>query len=555
MSDAAHALRLARIDVLRSIRKHTDRGRGFTALFSVLMFALLVGAMTVGGGYLAARIGGALTNGLDAGPYTVVGAARGVVALFWLVAAVVFAVRAVGQRGTLTNAEGVLTTVTTREAFAGVLLSEYAYLLLWTLAPAAGVGVGVAAGTGVPSPVVAVPVAVAAAGSAAVAVGYTVGLLVRHLVTRLPFVARHKGALVVVVFLAYFLLLTSGALNRAFVVLFEPMQAAPTGWYADLLLSGTPGVTPSVARAVGSLILTAGLAALAVLVGPLVAARHWFSDPVLAGEPSSERTDDGVHESRVEHALTSLSTRATAALVVLAWRRAVRSPMKLLYAAYPLLFLAGVFANVLRTGRVPTFLPVVVSLFVVWAAGVVFTLNPLGDQGAALPSTLLTGVDGRQFVGAHVLAGGLVAVPLGTALTAIVAVLSPLDAGTAVALVAATPVVVVIESALAVGIGMAFPRFEAVDVTRSMKAVVPSGWAFALFSLHLFLTAGAAVIVYDLAIRTFVSAMLSFLLPFGITASPSELFAAAAVALVPLVVAPAASYRYAVRRYDGYRIE
>lgn len=163
--------------------------------------------------------------------------------------------------------------------------------------------------------------------------------------------------------------------------------------------------------------------------------------------------------------------------------------------------LAGLFADIVQSGQIPTCLPYAILLFGAWAAGVIFTLNPLGDQGAALVSTLLSDVDGRAFVRAHVLAGLVVAVPLGTIATAAVAYVSPLERQTVIALVIVAPLVMIISAILSIGIGMAVPKFEATNVTRSMKTVLPSMWAFVLFSLHLFATAGAAAVLYEPAVR------------------------------------------------------
>jgi hypothetical protein len=557
MSALGHALRLARIDVTRTRRKHTDwrGGSGGTSVVGALLYGVLVAVGTVGGGYAAVRAGRTLAGGdplagLEA--FTLVEVVRGVLALFWLMVTLVYALRAVGQRGTLTEPEGVLTVVPTRQALLGVLLAEYAYFLLWLLLPAVGVGAGLAVGAGAVWPAVAVPLGVAVAGVGSVGVGYVLGLSIRHVASRFSFVARHKGAIVLVVFVAYFVALSSGAWNELVVRLFEPMQGSPVGWYADLALLGTPSVEASVRNAAGAVALTAVLAAAVLVGGTRVAARHWFSDPVLAGErvlPDERDAAPGV-ERRLEPVLGS----GTAALVVLSWRRARRSPLRLLYAFYPLLLLAGLFADIVQSGRVPSYLPFAILLFAAWAAGVVFTLNPLGDQGAALASTLLSEVDGRTFVRAHLVAGLVVAVPLGTVATAVVTALSPLAGQPATALVAATPVVMVLSAVVSVGIGTAFPRFEATTVTRSMKTVLPSKWAFALFTLYLFLTAAAGTVVYDPVVRDVGAALLTWALPLGLRVSPDALDLVASAALVPLALAPVAAYRYAVRRFDRFTL-
>jgi len=555
MSALGHSVRLARIDVVRMWRKQRNFKGGSSSVAGMLVYAALVVGLSLGGGYAGYNVGQSLSASgtlLGMGGDALLEATRGVLALFWLVLTVVFVVRAVGQRGTLTRAEGILTVVPTGQALLGVLLAEYVYLLLWSLVPAVSLGAGLVVGAGTVWPVLAVPAGVALAGAASASIGYPLGLAVRHIASRFEFVARHKMAIVGVVFVGYFVALSTGALDRLMVQLFEPMQRTPLGWYADLLLVGTPGVPASAVNVGSAVALTLVLATLGVVVGTRLADRHWFSDPALAG--AEQETADEDTEPGIERRLAPVLGQASAALVILSWRRARRSPLKLLYAFYPLLVLAGLFANIVQSGEIPAYLPYAVLVFVAWAAGVIFTLNPLGDQGAALTSTLLSRVDGRVFVGAHVVAGLVVAVPLGTLATAVVAYLSPIDNRTALVLVAAAPVVMVVSAALSVGIGMAFPKFEATKVTQSMKTVLPSMWAFLLFTLYLFATAGAAAVVYEPLVGELVAALVSWALPFGLGVSAKTLTLIATVALVPLVLLPVASYRYATKRFDTYTL-
>ncbi len=568
MTALGHALRLARIDARRMFRKHTNRSRGLAAVAAVGFYLLIGLGVSVGGSYVAFRFGGdLLTGGGDVSPVTALDGARGLIGILWVVGLVVFVVRAVDGRGTLTNAEGVLTVVPEDEALVGLLLAEFAYGLLWLLVPAIGIGIGLALGTGALWPAVGVPLAIAALGATVVAVGYPLGVSIRHVVTRFPFVARNKNYAVAVVFVAYALATITGTLNELMGALFEPMQASPVGWYADLALLGLTDLPADPLRAGGAILLTGGLAVFGIVAGTAVARRHWFSDPALAGESDSEpgttvdsttgggaTTTVTARDGLVDR-LAPVFGRSTAALVVLAWRRAARAPLKLLYAAYPMLVLAGMGADVVQTGHVPTYLPVFVLVFVAWAAGVVFTLNPLGDQGAVLPTTLLSRVTGREFVRAHVLAALVVAVPFGVVVTAAIAIPSPLEPTTVAVLVAATPVVLAVVAGLSVGIGMAFPRFEEATVTKSMKTVIPSRTGFVLLTLHLFLTTTAAVVVYEPVVSEVGAALLTFLLPFGLSVSADLLYAASAVTLVPLVLSPIVSYRYAVRKYDGYTLD
>ncbi len=554
MSRLAHVRRLAAIDVRRMVRKHTERNRGVGSLVSTAMFVLLFAVTTLAGGYGAKLAGEALVAG-SLSDITANGIvqARGLVAVLGLILTVVIAVRAFGQRGTLTNAEGVLSIVPTREALVSVLVAESAYVLLWLAGPILGASVGLAVGTGTVWPVLSIPLAVGMIGVTGVAVGYPLGLGLRHVVTRFAFVARNKGALIVLAFVLYFAFVVSGSLNATIGALFEPLQTSPTGWFADLLFLGVPVVDVSPLRAAGAVGVLAVLGVLSVVAGTRFANAHWFSDPAVAGDSEPEPVEER-SEPAIERRLEPYVGLPTATLVALAWRRSIRAPIKLLYAAYPLFFAIGGIADIVQTGEVPSSLPVATLIFVTWAAGVIFTLNPLGDQGAGLPTALLSRVDGKRFVRAHLLASLLVALPVGITLTAAAALASPVETTTAVAVVLAAPVLMVVSSALSIGIGIAFPRFEAISIARSLKTVIPSTLAFILFSAHLLATTLSAVLVYDRPARSATAALLSWVLPFGLSVDAGTVYIASGMVLVALALAPIASYRYAVRRFDTYTV-
>jgi len=548
--------RLAWIDVLRMLRKHSDWRQG-SSILAVVMYAVLLVAGTATGAYAGYRLGGMLSGdgsvlGIEEVPLEVVG---GIAALLWLVVTVIFVVRAVGERGTLAQPEAVLTVVPTGEALLGGYVAESAYVAMWVLGPAVGAGAGMAVGTGSMAPMVAVPVAVLLAGWSTVAVGYPIGLTIRHVALRFPFVARHKSGVVVAAFVVYFVVLSAGALDAAMEAVFEPMQSSPMAWYADLAFLGTQGVDASPVQAVGAGAFSVVGAAAGVVAGTRVADAHWFSDPVLAGEePEESATVDGGGASSVEEWVEDVFGRRTGTLIVVSWRRVVRAPMKVLYAFFPVFFIAGMIAEIVQSGDVPAFFPYLVVVIAAWSAGVIFTLNPLGDQGAVLTSTLLSGVDGRTFVHAHLIAGLVVAIPIGTVLTGVLAVLSPVEVRTVVTLTAATPVLMVLAAVVSVGIGMAFPRFDEVNVTRSMTTVLPSRWAFVLFTAYLFLTAAAAAVAYEETVRDLGAALSSFVLPFGIDVAPDTLYSVSVVVLAVAVVAPVVAYRSAIRRFDGYTL-
>jgi ABC-2 type transport system permease protein len=551
-----HGLTLGRVDVRRILRTSVDRK---SQLLAYAALVLLFGGAGGYGAYLFGRdvgVGAALP--ID---YTTLEVARGGFALVWLFFAGIVVVRTVGTRGTLENDVGVLSIVPTREAVLGALVSEFALGLAYALPLLGVIAAGYSVGAGTYTFLVTAPVVAAALSATAVAVAYPVGLAIRHVVTRIEFVARHKGSFIVLAFAAYMALILSDVLGNVVVTLFEPLQAAPTAWFADLLLLGSPAGA-SAPRAALAVLLVPVLAAASVVAATRVADRHWFADPVLAGseeddadvDPNTDRHDDGLLR-RVEDALAGYVGRGTAAVTALAWKRAARAPLKLLYVAYPLLFAIGFIVEIVQTGEVPPPAPAAALLFVAWAGAVVFTLNPLGDQGSALPATVLSAVSGREFVGAHVLAGAIVTVPLGTVLVAALAVAVPLDPDALAAVVVGTPLSVLVGSLFAVGVGMAFPRYEAVNVTRSTKAVVPSLLAFLAYSLFLLLVVAAAGITYEPALEPLVAGVASWLLPFGLSVSGTTVGLAARVALVPLAVAPFASAWYAVRRFNAVTVD
>lgn len=542
-----HGLTLANVDVTRVVRTSIDKRIQFGT------FLLMAGGATLLLGYLSslfADSGGieSLAQGTSLSPVAI---GRSGVALLWLLATAMVVVRFVGVRGDLDNDVGILSRVPTREAVLGLVLSEVVLLLSWVTLPAVGIGVGYAVGGGTPVFVATLPLAMVLVAVGSVGLGVPVGLGVRHVATRIEFVVRYRSAIAVLGFVTYIALVATNTLGSVFATLFDPLSRVPIGWVADLSLAGTvPGTDPLRAAAVVPLVVAVATAGF--VAATAVARRHWFADPVLTGETESttERDTESGLFARAERALAGVVGQGTAAVAALAWRRAVRSPLKLLYVAYPLLGGIGFIGDIVRTGQVPAVAPPVALLFVTWAGAVVFTLNPLGDQGSALPATVLSRLGGRRFVLAHVLAGAVVAAPVGAVVVAGVGALSPLSTTVALGLAAVTPVAVLLAALFAVGVGTVFPRYDAVNITRSTEAVVPSLVAFAVFTAYLLGTATGATLSYEPALQAPVAGLLSFLLPFGLSVSAETIGLLAGGLVAVGVLAPLVSVRYAVRRFD-----
>lgn len=551
-----HSLIVAHLDLRRVTRKTLDRSRPWP----LVLYILMVGLATLGGGYLAYRAG---TDLRTDGPFAEIAAMpdlRGLVGIFWVVIVLgAFVVRSVGLRGSVDATGGLLAEVETRTVAVGLVVADVVYGLAWFGPPAVAIGLGFALGAENVASAVLAPVAAVAFVLGAVAVGLPAGIALRHAISRYAFIARFKNPLIILILGGYMAAIMTGLLNELMAVITDPMGRSPMGWFADLVLLGAPGLATSETNAVLVVVVSGLVFPFGLAVTVWLAGVHWFSDPVNLDpddhvvEPTA--TVVGSEAGPVEGLLERLFGRPRAALVVLAYRRTVRAPMKLLYALIPLLMLSGAVPLIVELGEIPRFLVVPLLLAIVWGAGTLFVLNPLGDQGNVLPATLLSGLSGREFVGAHVIAGLLVALPVGVAVTALAVMFSPLSTGAALLVVLASPVLILLGSVAASGLGMAFPRFSAVVINQSTKTVVPSKLAFLSYTLYLGLTAVAGASVFNEVVAELTAVMVSGLLPFGLAISVETLRIVATVTLVPLALAPFAGAVYAIRRYDRYTVE
>jgi hypothetical protein len=240
--------------------------------------------------------------------------------------------------------------------------------------------------------------------------------------------------------------------------------------------------------------------------------------------------------------------RPVARVVRKSWLRAWRSPMRLLYVVYPLFFVIAPVSEAARTGVVPRYLPGGIALYGAWATGAAFTLNPLGDEGDVLPVTLTAPIGGRSFVAGCCLAGMLVGLPL-----SVLAVLAAaLVAGSSVVVIVGAVVLAVGLSVAAVGIaagvGVTFPRFEFVTVTRGRKAVVPSLFGFGVYSVVLLLAAGPGTAVQFEAVREALAGASGL-------STAGALGAGIGGTVVLGGVCAAFGYAHAVRTFDSYYLE
>ncbi|MFC4439226.1 MULTISPECIES: hypothetical protein [Natrialbaceae] len=548
-------LTVARTEFRRTVRAMATQR---TKLLLMALLALFVfGSITVAGGYLLPALGehfaGAVTAESAALATEVV---TGGAAVGWLALLVMAGIRAFTAATDPDESAFLLVSTSVRNVAVGVIGAEMLLFGVWLVPPAVLLSSAFAVGAGTVLPVLFAALVVVLALLTAVPLGFVLGIWVRHLVTVYEPIARYRWVLFVAFWGLYFGAIATGRFDLVVGELFVALQDGPLGWPGHLLLAGVPNVPASSATIVGAVIGTALVSAAAFAIAIASARVHWFADPARFDDEERSATADS--SSRLADALARGLGRPVRTVTLTAIRRTRRAPIRLVYVAYPLLGAIGFVQGIVRSGTVPSYVAVFLSLYAVWAAGVLFTLNPLGDLGRALPAVVTSTLTGRQAITGLVVAGSLVAVPIGLPVSLLLGVVSPLSIEHTAILVAGTVVGTVVTPALATGIGTAFPRFGSVNVTNNREAVVPSKTAFLLYSLAILLPAAAAVVLYaDAAepIAAVLTATAAWASTPDLAVTAGQLTVAAWTVLAVGVLAPPVSYLYALETFDLYRFD
>jgi len=538
----SNSVRIARVELVRQWRRTRDqRAVQLVALAFVVLFLLVFTVAAGGGAYFA---GLAVARGRLSAPLT---GAQYVAATAAVFVFFVTAFRTLSQNGRIDHADGMLTTVPHRDVVGGLLLRESAVLFGMAGPPAVAAAVGFAVGSGSPLALVLVLLAALDVLVTSLLAGFVVGLAVKNLLARSAFVARHRVALGALVFLTYMWLVVSNTLGTVVQPLVATFRASPLAWEADLALFGVVG-SAAASRAVASVVTTFVVAPVLVALAVWLAGLLWYADPAEGGTTStrSDSATSGLGLG-VAGAFDGLVARPTAQVAVKSWLRARRAPIKLAFVAYPLFVLIQPISETVQTGRVSPVLPPMLAFYGAWATGAAFTLNPLGDEGAVLPTTLTTGVSGRQFVGGLQLAGVVAGAPATAALTFVAALLSPLSLVEAVGMTVAAAVLCVGATGVAVGVGTAFPRFDAARITRSREAVVPSLIGFGVYSV-------AMGLVGLPGLATQVSAVVDALARIANVAPAAVSLGGIVLTTVVLGLVAWPSVRYAARTFERYEL-
>ncbi len=545
---------ITRTELRRTIR--AVAGNRTKLLLMVAVAVFMLGPVTAIGLLFLPRLGEAAANGITADTAgTVTNVVTGGTAVIWLFLVIMTAMRTVTTVADVDEPAFLLLSTTVRNAVVGVIATELMLFAIWVLPVTVLFASAFAYGAGTALPVIVATVLIGLVLVTAVPVGFVVGIWIRHLITVYEPVARYRTLLFAVFWLVYFGVIATGGFNTVLQTLFTTLQSSPLGWPGHVLLLGIPGVEPSAMGLGGATVGTVVVVGLAVAVAVPSARIHWFSDPArtedeeVEAEPSSDR---------LAGLLSGAVSSPVRTVTVTAIRRTKRAPIRLAYAAYPLFGAIGFAQQIIESGTIPSFMAVAFCLYVIWAAGVLFTLNPLGDLGPALPAVVTSTLTGRQAIRGRMLAGSLVSVPLALVVSIAFGVVSPLSLEQTAALVVGTTAGAVATPALASGIGTAFPRFGSVKVTNNREAVMPSKTAFLVYTLGILLPAVAGLVLYLEAPELIAGLLssLSALTPLSEVVVPARAITVGAwTVLIGGLIAPFVSYRYAIERFDWYALE
>ncbi|SIR66949.1 hypothetical protein [Natronorubrum thiooxidans] len=548
-------LTVASTEFRRTVRAvSTERTK---LLLMALLALFMIGPITVVGGYLLPSLGAEFAGEtLPTDATTVTALVTGGVAVGWLFLAFMAAIRAFTATASVDKPAFLLTSTSVRNTVIGVIGAEILLFALWVVPPTLVLSSAFAYGAGTVLPVPFAVFVVVLSLATTVPVGFVVGICAKHLVTVYEPVARYRTILFVGFWVLYFGALATGRFDLVMSRLFTLLQDSPLGWPGHLLLTGLPNVPASSPLVLGAVVGTVVISTATVAIGIAAARIHWFADPArFEDAPESTATESS---SRLAGVLSRGLPRPVQTVTVTAIRRTRRAPIRLAYVGYPLFGAIGFVQGIIQSGTVPEHVAVVLSLYVVWAAGALFTLNPLGDLGRALPAVVTSTLTGRQAITGLVVAGVVVAAPIAGLVSLVLGVVSPLSLEQTAVLVGGTVVGTAVTPALATGVGTAAPRFGSVNVTNNREAVMPSKTAFIIYSVAIVLPTTAAVVLYtdSAAVIAELAGAVSAMAPVpDVSVSARGLTITAWTVLGIGVLAPLVSYFYAIERFDWYTLE
>lgn len=523
---------IARTELRRRWRGMKDNPAQLLALAVAALFVLPMALVGIGGAYVA---GGLVASGEVDAPLEL---ARLVCVYAWLFVTGFGAYRAYAVSLDPDNIDGLLTTVSHRDLIAGIVLTEFA---LWTtlglsVAGAAAVTFGIGAGS--PLSVLSVVLALTLILVTGLIGGFVVALGIRNLGVRSVLLTRLRTLFVAVLAAVYFWVIFTSSFASVFDPLYHALAGTPVAWLGDLAAVAL-SINASPFRAGGAVLVAAIFLVVTVPALSRLAEALWYADGVHVTHDVEQTTES----SR----LAGLLPAPVLGVVSSDWARARRSPLSLSFALYPLFVLIDPIITTVQTGSIGRGLPVLIVLCGTWITGSLFALNVLGHEGAALPVTLLSPNLARSLVTGHVLAGALLLTPVTVGATALTGLFSPHSVSVVASLTVAALLLTVTSGTIASGIGAMLPRFEAVRVSRSTKAVVPSVLAVVVYSVVLIAVMLPALLAHSALFGHALTSLLGInQLGVAVAGTVSSGVLAAGVGMV--------SMYFAINHVDDYRI-
>lgn len=550
-----HAVRIARTELRRKLRS-TASSQLRMALYGLLVLFFFVPVFLFGA--LLSVVAGEAFAESGGGGLVISDAVVGATAVVVLGLTIMATIRTATSVANPDSHEPGYLFVSTPlwNVVSGLVLCEIVLFLLWIGPFVIVFSSAFAWGASAPLVPVATLATLPIVVGVAVPVGFIVGVAIRHLLTVYEPIARYRRILALTFWMAYFLAVAMDWFGQILFVFFELFGNSPLGWPGQLLVLGLPGVGATLWQIPVVVVGGVGVGLVALRVGTRLAEHHWFADPARSADETETEAVSGEPLATLLSGLSGLSG-PTRRVAVTTLRRAKRAPIRLAYAVYPLFGAVYIVEQIVRTGTLPAFAAVLLALYVVWASGVLLTLNILGDRGPALDAVLTATVSGRAVVTGTVIAAILVMLPFAIVVPVVAGLLSPLGVDQTVLLTLGTLAGVLVAPLLATGIGSRFPRFGAVTVTRNTEAVMPSKTAFAVYSVGLGLPLGCVQVLRSDSLSDMLAGLVSFLislLPGVAVTVPNGVITAAAAVIVGLgALGPALSVWDAVRRFEEYR--
>jgi ABC-2 type transport system permease protein len=472
---------IARIELVRKWRALLSSTGQLIAMGVLALFVLLFSVIALSAVFVLGQVVG---DGTIDTPLELV---RAFVVTLWVGVVAFSGYRVFTTALQVERVDGLLTTTSHRNLIGGLVLAE---LALWGVPTVLVGGLFVtvfAAGAGTPAMIPFTLLAVCTTVLTGVVSGFLIALLVKNAGVRSKLLARLRTLAFVLLGIAYFWFFISQAFTTVFDPLVRLLGPTPVGWYADLALIGS-GLGSSPFLTGGALVATAGFLVVSALLLARLSELLWYADGIHIETRHSETPDESRFSGIVPEPLLGV--------LIADLKRARRAPITLSFAIYPLIVLINPLVTLFETGTVGASFPLYILLCGAWITGSLFTLNVIGNEGAVLPVTVLSDAPERALVGGHTLAGVVIGLPLTVGPVAILTILSPHDIGAVLTITASAAVLALAAPPLATGIGATLPRYDAVSVSRSTKAIIPSTLAFVVYSLSLLVIALPTLLVH-----------------------------------------------------------